>query len=74
MTQCQGLGRLSGHNYQPCYSFEAPSDAVQLALVEAMKDVFGSSSQLTISQAKTYHGHVCTRCGDVVNKQEAVSI
>lgn len=69
MMQCQGLfGRLFGHKHEPVYVDEGIPEAVALAQIEAMKDVFASGANLRIQSVKTYIGHVCTRCGHTVNK------
>lgn len=63
---CRGLfGRLFGHNYQPRYSTSLPSlrrvSGEELYAEQLPKIVEASKSH-------TYHGDVCTRCGDVTNQ------
>jgi hypothetical protein len=71
-TVCKGIaGWLFGHKYEARYSFGKPtvdptkSDSFWGNLVFS-SDIAGIVSA---SKPRTYHGDVCVRCGDVINKQ-----
>ena len=68
-VKCHGLvGRIFGHNYERCQDYRREQPRVltgaELAniLFEDMGDVMRAAGAVT----KTYHGHVCKRCGDVI--------
>jgi hypothetical protein len=73
--ECKGLfGRLFGHNYQPAEDTERipPQSSVSrvnlnnYVVVQHYRQIIESSTKVI----RTYRGHVCTRCGDVVNRKE----
>jgi hypothetical protein len=62
---CHGLlGRLLGHAYRPRYSESAPT----IKRVNELYDEALLPKIVEASKSRTYHGDVCTRCGDVVNR------
>jgi hypothetical protein len=72
MKPCNNLlGRLIGHDYQGRYTVE------EYTFPSIFDQPFVSVKCAEVSQdtyKKTYHGDVCSRCGDVINipKQEDV--
>ena len=64
--KCLGLaGKLAGHNYQPRYSKGAPT--LELTKLNASAQVLADIAELLeASKTLTYHGDICTRCGDKV--------
>jgi hypothetical protein len=67
---CLGLlGRWFGHHYEARYDITPPdmsADALD-------GTVNGICRVLDAASTKLYVADVCTRCGNVVNKQEAAS-
>jgi hypothetical protein len=72
-VNCQGLfGRLFGHRYVATHTKKPPTDAAEVAFFEAMKHPLASLYLEGMeTTTRIYVGHVCARCGNVVNKQEA---
>ena len=60
--QCTGLGKVFGHKYEPRYSmtYEWPETA-SFKNLELLTDDSILALKIT---SESYHGDVCTRCGD----------
>lgn len=71
--KCDGLiGWLRGHNFQPVYSIDerkTPKDDLGTFFSGTTTGKQPNPPQDTF--VKTYHGHVCSRCGLASNRQGA---
>jgi hypothetical protein len=73
--ECTGLfGRLFGHKYKPAMDEERIPPGTYEGHVNLYSCTATHNLCLMLEAGskhiRTYRGHVCTRCGDVVNKQE----
>lgn len=73
--ECTGLfGRLFGHKYEPAIDEELTPGDLSIDKMNLYSFTYTDNLCRVISantvRKYTYHGHVCVRCGDVVNKQE----
>lgn len=67
--ECQGLfGRWFGHKFKPRYSLSEPTVEIKINSTTDV-DADDAAAMLEASKRKTYHGDVCTRCGNLVNSQ-----
>lgn len=60
MSDCTGIGRIFGHNFEPRYSMDG-SDLARV--LSGSGDVELTARAIDALQRKTYVHDVCTRCG-----------
>ena len=68
-VKCHGLiGRMFGHNYERCqdYKREQPRVMTQAEMLNTSILDMPEALRALSAIAKTYRGHVCKRCGDVI--------
>lgn len=57
-----------GHRFEPRYSYEKLPGQYGPREISGCMDAEQMETFLRANQNKTYHGDVCVRCGQVVNK------
>jgi hypothetical protein len=66
-VNCNGIfGRLFGHKYEPRYSRSAPT--FQIKTMDSLAYAEELVAIMEASKVWTYHGDVCTRCGNTTGR------